>query len=1091
MPAVVTGDGGASGKKLKLTKNQIKRARKKEKKIESQSKPTSTAAEPKATPTPPIVSLSPDLELFRLISPVQNVTEKKADSPVNDDFEVDESEAEDPLYADFKDIFKKFEAEEESSEAAAERKGEVFYDDDDDIPDEDEDAETAEPKVSKKARKLLNKLSVAELKALVQKPDLVDWTDTSASDPRLLVHIKSYRNVVPVPTHWSLKREYLSSKRGVEKPPFSLPKFIQETGIAEMRDAVLEKQDQASLKQKQRERVQPKMGKLDIDYQKLYEAFFRFQTKPELTRYGEVYYEGKEYETNLRHLRPGDLSEELKEALNIPPGAPPPWLINQQRYGPPPSYPAMKIPGLNAPPPPGGQWGYHAGGYGKPPVDEYNRPLFGGDIFGVLQQQANTQLGEPVEKTLWGELQEPEEESEEEESDDEEEDEDETGAGLQTPSGLDTPSGMTSAMPSEFGGEVSVSGDFDLRKQKRGTETEESSHPRSLYTVLPEQQIKSKGFFGGERAYDVKGAHNSSLPTLDGDDQGRKRKKPGDVDVAIDLDSIQAQDGLSKDEVRKQFDVQKSEEQGRWGIQEDLSDMIATESRKRIKRDEQNRTRTTIEVDIHQMNLTGDLSIILVRPLVAMGFVLDVHHPEIVDLIGLVGLLPGAQIDAREHARDLLCEDGLLDVMRLVGMSARGPDPHVDRADPNAQDPHPDVAETLALDFEDVTTDRDLLRLSKQALRKIVTTGVPAPPEMIDETTSKGGSGALAHLHLDRVTSASMTAIVPRPVTTLAETPAIRLVSLRLQFIQAEYHFSPATIRGIDPLGPLLLGLVAGALDLLFTRHNIQDPCHRKKAPLGGQTIGEQDRHLYPMRDRSPPQKRVDDYPRNDGPQDRKQSCFDATPERGPRANGFSQSLSREPPTGPSRRYDSPVSTPPTGPATSVPVSSAPPPRSGNVNLLSAPREPRGGGGGRVIIPRRESHHNGPPPEFRRGGPSGYSRGPRPSFGGPPMFRSNNSSSTTYPRSQRFNNPLNDLPRILPGGKTNPAFDVSDKLKKLEADKQKLEEVLAEKETKKRAALRDWDRLERDSMRETLRAELADEQIKTLSGEGGSGGSAF
>ena len=36
-----------------------------------------------------------------------------------------------------------------------------------------------------------------------------------------------------------------------------------------MRDAVLEKQNEASLKQKQRERVQPKMGKLDIDYQKL------------------------------------------------------------------------------------------------------------------------------------------------------------------------------------------------------------------------------------------------------------------------------------------------------------------------------------------------------------------------------------------------------------------------------------------------------------------------------------------------------------------------------------------------------------------------------------------------------------------------------------------------------------------------------------------------------------------------------------------------------------------------------------------------------------------------------------------------------
>jgi splicing factor 3B subunit 2 len=480
----------------------------------------------------------------------------------------------------------------QKAEDAKNGKGEVFYDDDDDIPEEDEEAE-AEHKLSKKARKAQNKLSVAELKALVRKPETVDWTDTSASDPRLLVHIKSYRNVVPVPIHWSLKREYLSSKRGVEKPAFQLPKFIQETGIAEMRDAVLEKREEATLKQKQRERVAPKMGKLDIDYQKLYEAFFRFQTKPELTRYGEVYYEGKEYETNLRHLRPGELSEELKEALNIPPGAPPPWLINQQRFGPPPSYPALKIPGLNAPPPPGGQWGFHPGGYGKPPVDEYNRPLYGGDIFGVLQPQVNAQLGEPVEKTLWGELQEPEDESEEEEESDEEEADDgeDVGAGLHTPSGLETPGGLASAMPSEFGGDVSVGGEFDLRKQRKGTETEELSHPRSLYTVLPEQQIRAQGFFGGERAYDVKGASNQSLPVLDRDEPSRKRKKPGDVDVALDPDALQADDGMSKEEIQKRFEAQKNEEKGNWGIQEDLSDMIATESRKRLKRDEERRAR--------------------------------------------------------------------------------------------------------------------------------------------------------------------------------------------------------------------------------------------------------------------------------------------------------------------------------------------------------------------------------------------------------------------------------------------------------------------------------------------------------------------
>ena len=498
----------------------------------------------------------------------------------------------DPLYEMYKNIMSRFEQNDKEDPSTKEvEKPEIYYDDDDEIPDEEEEA--GQMKMSKKKRKERDKLSVAELKALVEKPETVDWTDTSASDPRLLVHIKAYRNVVPVPSHWSLKREYLSSKRGVEKPPFALPKFIQETGIAEMRDAVLEKQDQASLKQKQRERVQPKMGKLDIDYQKLYEAFFRFQTKPELTRYGEVYYEGKEYETNLKHLRPGELSEELKEALNIPPGAPPPWLINQQRFGPPPSYAALKIPGLNAPPPPGGAWGFHPGGYGKPPVDEYNRPLYGGDIFGVLQPQQNTQLGEPVEKTLWGELQEPEEESEEEEESDEEDDNgdaEEVGAGLQTPSGLETPGGMASTIPSEYGGAESVAGEFDLRKQRRGTDTEESTHHRTAYQVIPEQQARVSGFFGGDRTYDLKAAQ-SSLPVLGQEDQSRKRKKPGDVDVAMNPDDLQAKDKLDKEDMRRLYEAQKQQDQGNYRFQEDLNDMIASESRKRQKRDEERRSR--------------------------------------------------------------------------------------------------------------------------------------------------------------------------------------------------------------------------------------------------------------------------------------------------------------------------------------------------------------------------------------------------------------------------------------------------------------------------------------------------------------------
>ncbi|KAH6678934.1 hypothetical protein F5X68DRAFT_173379 [Plectosphaerella plurivora] len=582
----------------KMTKNQMRRAKKKEQK-KQQATPSQPAEsnENTDTETPIASTAASDLEVKK------PETEQQAQPDL-----LDELDLESDAFGLYKDIFEKFGAaldtDEVSKEANAGNQGEVFYDQDDDIPSEDEEA-SGPAKLSKKKRKQLNKLSVAELKALVRIPEVVEWQDVSSSDPRLLVQIKAQRNVVPVPTHWSLKREYLSSKRGIEKPPFRLPKFIAETGITEMRDAVLEKQDQQTLKQKQRERVAPKMGKLDIDYQRLYDAFFRFQTKPELTRFGEVYYEGKESEVDFQHFRPGELSDASKEALGIPPGAPPPWLINQQRFGPPPSYPALKIPGLNAPPPAGGSWGFHPGGWGKPPVDEFNRPLYGGDIFGLAtqgggaaqqQQQVAQPLaaGEPVEKTLWGELQPREDESEEEEDDDEEEedsddDDDEGRDGAASPGGLETPAGAASSVPTDYGHgiETEVSGEMDLRKQRRGYDTEESSHPRSAYQVIPERQQRTEGFFGSDRVYDLS-AHQQ-LPVLgQEDDSGRKRKKPGDVDVAIDMDSLQQNDGLSKDELRRRFEEGRREEGpgAQWTYQEDLSEMIAQESRKRQKVDE-------------------------------------------------------------------------------------------------------------------------------------------------------------------------------------------------------------------------------------------------------------------------------------------------------------------------------------------------------------------------------------------------------------------------------------------------------------------------------------------------------------------------
>ena len=93
------------------------------------------------------------------------------------------------------------------------------------------------------------------------------------------------------------------------------------------------------------------MGKIDIDYQVLHDAFFKNQKKPKTTAHGDVYYEGKEYEIRMKDFKPGHLSPALRNALGIQEGMPPPWLYTMQKYGPPPAYPNLKIPGVNIPMP--------------------------------------------------------------------------------------------------------------------------------------------------------------------------------------------------------------------------------------------------------------------------------------------------------------------------------------------------------------------------------------------------------------------------------------------------------------------------------------------------------------------------------------------------------------------------------------------------------------------------------------------------------------------------------------------------------------------------------------------------------------------
>ncbi|CAF0752041.1 unnamed protein product [Didymodactylos carnosus] len=477
--------------------------------------------------------------------------------------------------------------------------------DEEDEEEQKKKALQADDTLQKKSKKQLKKetrLSVAQLKQLVSRPDVVEMYDVTARDPKLLVFLKATRNTVPVPRHWCAKRKYLQGKRGIEKPPFQLPEFIRRTGIMEMREALQEKEQNKTLKQKMREKVRPKLGKIDIDYQKLHDAFFRWQTKPRMSIHGDLYYEGKENETRLKDKKPGLLSEELRVALGIPVGPaaekyPPPWLIAMQRYGPPPSYPNLKVPGLNAPIPENCQFGYHSGGWGKPPVDEHGRPLYG-DVFGTNQYSyMRVNEEEYVDKSYWGEL-EVEETNEELASSSEEEGEGTEGETGETAgeSGIPTSEGETSvasggggvsgfATPSE--GFITPSGtastvtqgvetpqQFEIRKSRFHQEMDGIDTPQTAYHVIPERAvpIAATSLLAPGKMYDFTAAKKVGMDSA----SGTSSRNDSGVDIALNPDDIDL--SAQTIETRYRQELKDKELQ-----KEDLSDMVADHVTKQNK----------------------------------------------------------------------------------------------------------------------------------------------------------------------------------------------------------------------------------------------------------------------------------------------------------------------------------------------------------------------------------------------------------------------------------------------------------------------------------------------------------------------------
>ncbi|KAI9797056.1 MAG: hypothetical protein M1825_006269 [Sarcosagium campestre] len=296
-------------------------------------------------------------------------------------------------------------------------------------------------------------------------------------------------------------------------------------------------------------------------------------------------------------------------------------------------------------------------------------------------------------------------------------------------------------------------------------------------------------------------------------------------------------------------------------------------------------------------------------------------------------------------------------------------------------------------------------------------------------------------------------------------------------------------------------------------------PAARPDSPLRGPA-----EHRSPPRRRevSPPRREDDRYGSRGPPQNpaisHRGDAYQSSPRDNPTGEP-SRTYDRRQDFGPSRR------SPPRGPA--APQSMSAHTRPANASHLAAPTQPRGNSSGSSgFPPRRDSSYAGPlnggsrrggyapTPVHTRGDPrsppdaslgaggsppsGGVPTGPRTSMSGnKPPFRpphnSHNSTSRTYPLTQRFSH-LSDLPSPVPGGRALPSAidrNVTERLAKLQTDQKRLEAELAEKLAKKRAGLRTWDRLERESARDGLKSELAEQQVKVMAGEGGLEGSAF
>lgn len=194
----------------------------------------------------------------------------------------------------------------------------------------EEEGDSKPPMVLEPSRKQLRRISkptLPELKNATTRPELIEWFDVDAPEPYFLVRLKTLPNVVQVPSNWQQRSEMPQFSL---KPQYELPQNITDAYTQDAR----------------------KGDKLDVDYDKMHDAFFSDDTKkPELTLlpYGRVVdlKLRKAYKPtsspssshlSSRAVGPPPPSQKLLKALGISNQDPLPWEAAARRLGPSPGY---------------------------------------------------------------------------------------------------------------------------------------------------------------------------------------------------------------------------------------------------------------------------------------------------------------------------------------------------------------------------------------------------------------------------------------------------------------------------------------------------------------------------------------------------------------------------------------------------------------------------------------------------------------------------------------------------------------------------------------------------------------------------------